>query len=156
MPGLQEVGIVPLGIDTEKMVKELNTIDEKRAEVDKAVEKTKKKTNETWMLAVGVAQSSWTLFDALISAAGGTVSGVLRATISGMFSAIAIIKPLLAAEAVTPGMQFAAAFGFMQIALAIAAAQKAEQTASNISSKISATKSVLGDVNSFIGSFNFK
>jgi len=128
-------------------------IEEKTKEVDELVEKTDEKSKETWMLAVGVAQSSWVLMDSIISAAGGTVSGILRATISGAFAAIAIMKPLLAAEAVTPGMQAFAAIGFFNIGLAIIAAIAAERQAGEIDVDISKFSRTLSSTNSWIRSF---
>ena len=149
---LQEVGVVPLGVDTEAMMRDLESIDEKREEVDKAVEKTKKKTQETWMLAVGVAQSSWTLFETILSTSGVVISGFLRTAISSAFSAIAIIQPILAAEAVTPGMQAMAALGFFQIGLALTAAWEAERQAGGIDADITAASRQASSTSSWIRS----
>ncbi|KKK49156.1 hypothetical protein LCGC14_3137900, partial [marine sediment metagenome] len=97
--------LLDLKVDETTIMEQLHTIEEKTKEVDVLVENTGKKSRQTWLLAVGVAQSSWVLFDSIASTAGVAVSGVLRATVQGAFAAIAILQPLLAAEAVTPGMQ---------------------------------------------------
>lgn len=144
--------LLDLKVDEEGVMRQLQNIEEKTKEVDKAVEETDKKSRKTWFLAVGVAQASWGLMDTLITSVGGTVSGVMRATIQGAFSAIAILQPILTATAVTPGMQALAAFGFFQIGLAIAAAAAAETNIGGIEQEIRGYSAGVTDINSWIRS----
>ncbi len=175
---MPEEKVLDLTVDTTNIVKALNSVDElrsdveskatnlitksseeliileeKRKKLDKELEKTKKKSRETWKLAVGVAQASWNLTTTLLEIQGVQISQTLRAVISGAFAAHAIITPILAAETVTPGMQAAAAFGFAQIALSIAAAFAAEQEATDIESDFRDQASVLGSISSLAGEF---
>jgi len=144
--------LLDLKVDEATVMKQLLNIEEKTKEVDDLVEKTGKKSKATWRLSVGVAQASWVLMDTLLSAAGVTISGIMRATISGAFAAIAIMEPILAATAVTPGMQFVAGIGFFQIALAIAAAHAAQIKSQDIETQLTTFKSGIGDVSSWVNS----
>lgn len=152
MTYIPEEIILDLKVDEATIIKQLLDIEEKTKEVDEVIEKTRKKSKATWFLAVGVAQASWTLLDTIITAAGGTISDIMSATITGAFSAIAIMQPLLAAEMVTPGMQAVAAIGFFQIGLAIAAAYAAQVRIQEVQTHITAFKSGIGDVSSWISS----
>ncbi len=153
---MPEEVVLDLKIDEKSIMQQLRSIEEKRKDLDNALDKTKKKSKETWLLAVGVAQASWNLTTTLLEAQGVKVSALMRSAISGVFSTIAILKPILAVEAVTPGMQVAAAFGFAQIALSIVAAAAAEQEAAKIESNFQQGISGIGAMGDFIGSFNFK
>jgi len=148
--------LIDLIINEEKINAQLNSIKEKTEKLDEIIENTNKKSSETWMLAVGVAQSSWSLLESVLSSVGIAIPGMLRATVQGAFAAINIMRPLIAAEAVTPGMQIAAGIGFANILLAIAAASTAQTAAGEIEQQMkNATGNVLADVNSLIGEFNF-
>ncbi len=152
---MPEEVVLDLKIDEKSLIQQLESIEERRKELDGALDRTKKKSKETWKMAVGIAQASWTLIDTILETSGVAITHTLRASIQGAFAAQAILTPLLTAESVTPGMQALAAFGFFQLGLSIAAAIAADVKATEIETELNNTEKLMGNIANFAGEFNY-
>lgn len=146
--------LLDLKVDETTIMKQLENIEQKTKEVDRAIEETGKKSEDTWLLAVGVAQASWGLIDSITSAMGVTMSHTMRSVIQGAFSSITLLTSIATAMEITPGMQVAAGFSFAAIAVSIGAAISADIQAGQIERDIQSGGAILGDISNFIGAFD--
>lgn len=143
--------LLDLKVDEATIMKQLLDIEQKTLEVDQMIEATGQKSEETWLMAVGVAQASWTLIDSITSAMGLTLSHTMRAVIQGAFTTINVLTAIATATALTPGMQIAAGFSFAAIALAISSAVAADIAASQIETDIRSGSAILNDIGNILG-----
>ncbi len=139
---------IELDVDTEPIISKLKAVDKLRQDVEGAA-------TASFNQVVGMARASYMLIKNVVQAAGGTIPATLEAIISGTISAIAILKPLLTATAVTPGMQAQAAIGFANLVLTFAALSAAQQKKADIQQTIAGVNGILTGISALIGTINF-
>lgn len=145
--------LLDLKVDESSILRQLLYIEERTKEVDRLVEKTGKKSEETWLLSVGVAQASYSLIDTITDMMGGTISATMRAVIQGAFSSIALMTSIATTASLTPGMQIAAGLSFTAIGVSIAAAIQADLQAGEIERGMESGSTMLNEISNFIGAF---
>lgn len=123
--------------------------------VQTVVEQVDKEISATYLKTVNLARNAYTIGLGLVKAGGGSVSYFFRSMISAAFGAIAILTPLIAAEAVTPGMQIQAALGSIELGVAIAATIAATIEQSEIARGLRGAAMSLGAIQSLIGSLDY-
>jgi len=146
-------------IDTSKAHSELEEVEAHRdraeEETQKVIKKVEQESRKAFYKAVNMMQRTWYATESILRTMGVTFPEMMRTVISGVFGALAAVKPLLLAESVTGIMTAQAIFGLSQVGLSIAAAVKAQQEQPEIETTFNNINSVLGTVSSYIGGFSF-
>ena len=149
---------VTLEINADELIKALTEVDEKRKKIEEASKKTisfvKAESKITFGKVLQIAKTSWYIIDNLLQSMGSAVSAQFRLAINAAFSTIAIMRPIIAAEAVTPGMQIQAAIGMMQIGLALNAIQSAQAREAGMGEMFD-TMHMLRGIDTLIGYLEF-
>lgn len=110
---------------------------------------------ESFMQVLSMARSAYTVGLGLIKMGGESISYFFRSMMSAAFGAIAILKPLLSAEAMVPGMQVTAALGLFELGVAVAAMVAAEMERTDIARGFRGAAMSLGALSQLIGDFYF-
>ena len=146
-------------IDTSKAHAELEEVEAHRdraeEETQKVIKKVEQESRKAFYKAVTMMQRTWYATESILRTVGVTFPEVMRTVISGVFGALAAVKPLLLAESVTGIMTAQAIFGLSQVALSIAAAISAEREQAEAERTFNDVNSILGTVSSYIGGFSF-
>jgi hypothetical protein len=135
--------------ETDKKVEELQS---KAAKVTEDVER---EANISFNKVMLMARGSYMMMAGLIRASGGAVSSIFRMTVSAAISTVAVLTPLLQAEAVTPGMQIQAAIGLTNLGLATAAIIAASTKQAELSHQLMGITTSLHGISMMLGSFYF-
>lgn len=150
---------IDITINADEILKELEHVDDKidalEEKAEEVIEDVENASRYSFNQVLGMARASYGLISSVVQAAGGTVSLTLHAAITGGFAMVAILKPLLAATAMTPGMQIQAALGFSSLMLTLTALMAARAKQRQISKKIRNVDMVLNSVSAIIGMINF-
>lgn len=131
---------------------DVDNFDKKSNEI---IETVDKKSRESFFHVLTQARAAYTVGLGLIKASGVSVSYFFRSMMSAAFGAISIMTPLLTAEAVTPGMQWAAALGFAELGVAVAAVVAAQMEQSEIARGFRGAAMALGGIQSMLGNMYY-
>ena len=151
---MTDEGIV-LKVNKEEIIQDLKEIKEEGKAVTKTVEKIVTEAKYSFTQIIGGVHAVWLATQGAVRAAGGSIETVFRTLIGTSLSTVAILAPLLSAQAVTPGMQIQAALGFASLGLAISALVAAEAEEKEFSDALRGANMALHGIQSFIGVFNF-
>jgi len=148
-----------LVINTEKAIKELATVEEKRKEVEKGVKKTTETTNEelgkTWMKAVSVMQGTWAGLETIMQAMGIAIPTLYRTIFTSVFAAAKILIPLFTSMELTMVGAVQGFFGLIQIGIALAAAIQAQREETKAAEELSNINSMISGISSMMGVWSF-
>ncbi|KKK52196.1 hypothetical protein LCGC14_3107360, partial [marine sediment metagenome] len=103
---------ITLELDTTGAEAQLKEIDQLRQEVEKEAEEA---SNRTRHIVIGMAQSTWGVIDAVMSAAGIKLSIGIRAAITGGFAIAHIYEAIHIKESLTPYTAVMGAIGLIQL-----------------------------------------
>jgi len=149
---------IELTLNAEDLLRELEVIDEKVDELEEkaseVIEEVEIATTDSYNQVLNMARASWLTFQGIVRVGGGTISSVFRMAIGTTLGMIAMLKPIVAAQATT-GDWVRAALGMTSIGLAIAATIAAQADYKKLELQIRGANMALHGIQSIIGSLNF-
>lgn len=149
---IENLGIM---VDTSKAMADLRAVDKVKQQTDLELTQTRMAARDTWYMAMRVIRESWGMLRGLLMGMGITVSQVTNAIVQSAFRIGQTMITIGTAEAVTPGMEIAAAITLTQAALVIAQAYQAEKSGKTSMEEISSTNLMLGNMSRMVGDYNY-
>lgn len=146
---------IEISIDAEDLLHDLEEVDRKveqtEANANEVIAEVEESTRSAFTQTLNMARNAYTIGLGIVKATGVSVSYFFRSMMSAAFGAISILRPLLTAEAVTPGMQAQAIIGFAELAVAIAAVVAAQLEQSEIARGFRGAAMAISGIQSLIG-----
>ena len=148
-----------LVINTEKAIKELEKVEEKRKTVEKNSTETIAKIDDAQLKAfnraVSAMQVTWHAAEGIARSLGIAFPKLMSTIISSAFTSIKLITSLLIAQSFTPGMALQAMLGLTQIAVSIGAAIAAEKGKKEMEENFRTVNSIFGSISGLIGAWSY-
>lgn len=149
---IENLGIL---LDTSKAMEDLRAVENKKQEIDAGLKKTQQNTRDTVQMAITAFEVGWDMTRGVLKLAGISISGVTNAIVRSVFAIGKQLYTLATSQAVTPGMQWAAALTFVQAGITIASAIAYENESQQAMRTIEGTNMIISNVNWIIGRLNY-
>jgi vacuolar-type H+-ATPase subunit H len=145
---------VHINVDDSEVEEADQKVEDLKEKAEKITEEVEEKASYSYNKVMLMARGAYMATAGLIRATGGTVSAIFRMAVSAAISAVAVFRPIIAAEAVTPGMQVQAAIGSANLLLAMMAIASATKKRSEVSHQILAISTALHGVSMMLSSYS--